>query len=91
MKRYVIEREIPGIGNLSSEEFKEAAKKSNSALAELAGKVQWVQSFVANDKTFCVYLADSEEAIQKHAEISGFPANELSEIRLVFDPITAHQ
>ena len=89
MKRYVIERNLPGVGSLDREQLKGAAATSNSALAQLPGKVQWVQSFVADDKTFCVYLADNEESVQEHARLSGFPANKVSEVRGIIDPMTA--
>ena len=89
MKRYVIERDLPGVGGMNREELRGAAVTSNEALAKLAGKAQWVQSFVADDKTFCVYLADDEEAVEAHARISGFPANKITEVRNVIDPITA--
>lgn len=89
MKRYVIERNLPGVGSLDREQLKGAAATSNSALAQLPGKVQWVQSFVADDKTFCVYLADSEESVQEHARLSGFPASKVSEVRGIIDPMTA--
>ena len=90
MKRYIIERELPGIGNLDDVQLQEAARTSNAALAELAGKVQWVQSFIANDKTFCVYLAENEQAVQQHARLSGFPANCVTEVRCAIDPMTGH-
>jgi len=90
MKRYVIEREIPGVGGLNGAELKNAATTSNRALAELAGKAQWVQSFVADDKTFCIYLAESEQAVQEHARISGFPASKVTEVRNTIDPMTGH-
>jgi hypothetical protein len=89
MKRYVIERDIPGVGNLNREQLKAAAATSNAALAKLSGTVQWVQSFVVEDKTFCVYLADNESSVQEHAKLSGFPASKVSEVRSVFDPMTA--
>ncbi len=89
MKRYVIERNIPGVGRLNREQLKDAAATSNGALAKLSGKVQWVQSFVADDKTFCVYLADDETTVQDHARLSGFPANKVSEVHGVIDPMTA--
>ena len=90
MKRYVIERDLPGVGAMNGEQLKGAAATSNQALAELAGRAQWVQSFVADNKTFCIYLADSEEAVQEHARISGFPANKVTEVRNTIDPLTAH-
>lgn len=89
MKRYVIEREIPGVGSLKAEQLKEAAATSNAALAQLGGRAQWMQSFVAGDKTFCVYLAEDEEAVQEHACISGFPASKVTEISGIIDPMTA--
>lgn len=91
MKRYVIERELPGVGSMSGEELKGAAATSNQALDELAGRAQWVQSFVADDKTFCIYLAEDEAAVQEHARISGFPANKVTEVRGTIDPMTAHR
>ena len=89
MKRFVIERDIAGVGNLNGEQLKGAAAKSNAALAKLGGKVQWVQSFVVADKTFCIYLADAETSVQEHAKISGFPASRVTEVRTTFDPTTA--
>ena len=89
MKKYIIEREIPGVDKLGSGELAGAAKTSNAALAQLAPRVQWVQSYVAKDKTFCVYLAESEDAIRDHARISGFPANKITEITGMIDPVTA--
>lgn len=91
MKRYLIERELPGVGSMSGEELKGAAATSNEALGELAGRAQWVQSYVADDKTFCIYLAEDEAAVQEHARISGFPANKVTELRNTIDPLTAHQ
>jgi Protein of unknown function (DUF4242) len=89
MKRYVIERDLPGVGSMNREQLKEAAATSNSALAKLSGKAQWVQSFVVADKTFCIYLADSEASVREHARLSGFPANRITEVRNVIDPLTA--
>ena len=89
MKRYVIERDIPGVGQMSGEQLKGAAATSNGALARLHGKAQWVQSFVVDDKTFCIYLADNEAAVQEHAKLSGFPASKVTEVRSVIDPMTA--
>lgn len=90
MKRYVIERELGGVGNLAGDELKGAAMTSNNALAKLASKVQWVESFVTDDKTFCIYLAENEDAVQEHARISGFPANRVTEVRRIIDPMTGH-
>lgn len=89
MKRYIIERDIPGVSKLNGEELKGAAAKSNEALAKLAGKAQWLESFVVDDKTFCVYLAENEAAVHEHARLSGFPANKVSEVRNIIDPSTA--
>ena len=90
MKRYVIEREIPGVGGLDAEQRRQAAAQSNQALAALAGKAQWEQSYLVDDKTFCVYIAEDEAAVREHAELSGFPANRITEVRSVIDPMTAH-
>lgn len=90
MKKYVIERDVPGIGGSTATELCGAAAKSNEALAQLAGQVQWQHSYVAGDKTFCIYLAESEDAIRKHSELSGFPANTITEVKSVIDPTTAN-
>jgi hypothetical protein len=89
MKRYVIEREIPGVGTLSHEQYRGVAATSNDALAKLPGKVQWVQSYVTGNKTFCIYLAENEDVVREHARISGFPANKITEVRTIVDPMTA--
>lgn len=89
MRRFVIEREIPEVGTFEREQLKAAAAKSNEALAKLAPDIQWVESFVANDRTFCIYLAKDESIIHKHAELSGFPANRIVEIGKKIDPTTA--
>jgi hypothetical protein len=88
LKRYVIEREIPDIGAASQADLSGAAATSNSALAKLAPRVQWEHSYVAANKTFCIYLAEDEEAIRQHAEISGFPASVITEVTGVIDPTT---
>jgi hypothetical protein len=90
MKKYLIEREIPGVGQMSGDELKGAAATSNAALAQLATRVQWQQSYVTGDKTFCVYLAEDEAAIREHSRLSGFPANKITEISGVIDPTTAN-
>jgi Protein of unknown function (DUF4242) len=89
MKRYLIERNIAGVGTLNREQLKGAAATSNDALAKLVGTVQWVQSFVADDKTYCIYLAEGEAAVHEHAKLSGFPATRVTELRGVIDPMTA--
>ena len=86
LRRFVIERELPAIGSAEREALKEAAKTSNAALAKLGPSIQWVESYVAADKTFCVYLAENEDVIRQHAQISGFPANKITEIRRTIDP-----
>ena len=88
MKRYVIERDIPGVGRLDDAQRKSTAAQSNRALEKLSGKVQWLQSYVVDDKTFCIYLADTEASVQEHARLSGFPANKVTEVRAVIDPTT---
>jgi hypothetical protein len=88
MKRFVIERDIPQVGTLEREQLREAAKTSNKALRELGPDIQWIESFVAADKTFCIYLAKDEDVIRRHAEISGFPATKITEVRKMIDPTT---
>ncbi|RPI45951.1 MAG: DUF4242 domain-containing protein, partial [Hyphomicrobiaceae bacterium] len=75
MRKFIIERDIPKVGSLEREQLRAAAAKSNEALSQLAPNIQWVESYVADNKTFCVYLANDEAVIRKHAEISGFPAS----------------
>jgi len=89
VKKYVIERAIPGVDKLGGAELKGAAATSNSALAQLAPRVQWLESFVAADKTFCIYLAEDEAAIEDHARLSGFPATRITEVVRMIDPTTA--
>jgi hypothetical protein len=89
LRRYIIERDIPKVGSLDREQLRGAAAKSNEVLDQLAPEIQWIESFVAADKTFCVYLAIDEGIIRKHAEISGFPATKITEIRKMIDPTTA--
>ncbi|MEA2859051.1 MAG: hypothetical protein QOC72_1090 [Methylobacteriaceae bacterium] len=89
MKRYVIQRDLPAIGGLNRGQLRDAAATSNAALAQLSGKVQWLQSFVADDKTFCIYLAGDEASVREHARLSGFPASKITEVRNVIDPMTA--
>ena len=88
MKRYVIERNVPGVGRLNRDEIKVVAATSNRALEKLPGRVQWVQSYVVDDKTFCIYLAEGEDAVREHARLSGFPATKVTEVRNVIDPMT---
>ena len=90
MKRYLIEREIPGIGDMSVTELCGAGRASNQAIQQLGGDVQWLHSYVAGDKTFCIYLARDEDAIHRHAEMSGIPATTITEIPQVIDPTIAN-
>jgi len=89
MRKYIIERDLPAVGSMDREQLKGAAAKSNTALAEIGTDVQWVESYVADNKTFCVYLAKDEGLIRRHAEISGFPASKITEIKRMIDPTTA--
>ena len=89
MRKFIIEREIPKVGTLEREQLREVAKTSNAALAKLGTDIQWVMSYVADEKTFCVYLAKDEAIIRRHAEISGSPATKITEIKRVIDPSTA--
>jgi hypothetical protein len=89
MRRYIIEREIPKVGTLEREQLRKVAKTSNAALAKLGPDIQWVQSYVADSKTFCVYLAKDEAIIRRHAEISGFPATKITEMKRIIDPATS--
>jgi hypothetical protein len=89
LRKFIIERDIPKVGSFEREQLKAAAAKSNEALAQLAPDVQWMESYVADNKTFCVYLATDEAMIRKHAEISGFPATKITEIKKMIDPTTA--
>jgi hypothetical protein len=90
MKRYVIERDLPGVGAMNRTQLKDAAATSNDALAKLAGKVQWDHSYVVDNKTFCIYLAESEAVVKEHAKLSGFPATKVTEVRTIIDPLTAN-
>ena len=88
MNRYIIERDIPGIGASTAAQLCGIADTSNAALAKLGPKVQWIESYVAGDRTFCVYLASGEDMVRRHAEVSGFPANRIIEIKTMIDPTT---
>ncbi|MGE5445955.1 MAG: DUF4242 domain-containing protein [Ignavibacteriales bacterium] len=92
MPRYIIERDIPEIGSAEREALREAAEKSNTLLAEMHAEkknIQWEHSYVANDKIFCVYIADNEALIREHAQRSGFPVTKVTEVRKTIDPVTA--
>ena len=88
LNRYIIERDIPEVGTLERQQLAEAAARSNEVLAQLAPDIQWVESYVAADKTFCVYLAKDEDVIRKHAEMSGFPATRVTAVSKTIDPTT---
>ena len=89
MPKYVIEREIPGAGKLSSQELKAISQKSCGVLSEMGPQIQWLQSYVTGDKIYCVYIAPNEKMVREHAKQGGFPANRVSEVASVIDPTTA--
>ena len=89
LRRFVIERDIPKVGTFEREQLRAAAAKSNAALAKLGQDIQWIESYLAADKTFCVYLAKDEAIIRKHAEASGFPTTRITEIKRMIDPTTS--
>ena len=88
MPKYVIERELPGAGSLTKDQLREIAKKSNGVIKELGPQIQWVESYVTDDKIYCVYVAPNEESVREHAKQGGFPANSVKEIRSIIDPRT---
>ncbi len=89
MPKYLIERDVPGAGKLSSRELQALSQKSCSVLNKLGPQIQWVQSYVTGDKVYCVYIAPSAEMIREHARQGGFPVNRIAEIKSVIDPTTA--
>lgn len=89
MPQYVIEREMPGVGKLSPADLKGASQTSCSVLRDLGSEIQWVHSYVTDDKIYCVYRAPNEEMIREHAERGGFPANKISQVHTTIDPTTA--
>ena len=89
MPKFVIEREVPGIGNLSDTEVREISKKSVNVLKGMGPGIQWLHSYVTGDKLYCVYLAPDEAAVREHARRGGFPANRISAVRRLIDPTTA--
>jgi len=89
MPRYVIEREIPGAGKLTAQELKTISKASCGVLNKMGPQIQWVNSYVTDDKIYCVYNAPNEEMIREHANLGGFPANSIKKVAAVIDPITA--
>lgn len=89
MPKYVIERELPGAGNLSAEELKGISQKSCGILQEMGPRIQWQESYVTDDKIYCVYIAENKEMVRDHAQRGGFPVNNISEVKSVIDPTTA--
>lgn len=89
MPKFVIEREIPGAGKLSPDQLQAVSQKSCGVLRDMGPRIQWLHSYVTDDKLYCVYIAPDEETIRKHATSGGFPANRISQIRTIIDPTTA--
>ncbi|TPQ26698.1 DUF4242 domain-containing protein [Methylomonas koyamae] len=89
MPKYIIERDIPGAGQLTHAELQGISQKSCGVLREMGPRIQWLHSYITGDKVYCIYIADSEQAIREHAEQGGFPANRIEEIKTVIDPTTA--
>jgi hypothetical protein len=89
MPKYIIERELPDAGNLSAQELQGIAQKSCAVLNDLGPQIQWVQSYVTDDKIYCVYIAPNADMVRQHAEQGGFPANRISKVKTVIDPTTA--
>lgn len=89
MPKYVIERELPGAGQLPAETLQAISQKSCSVLSEIGPQIQWVQSYVTDDKIYCIYIAPDKEMVLEHAKQGGFPANSVSEVRIMIDPTTA--
>ena len=90
LRRFIVEREIPAIGSMSITELCGAARASNQAIAKLGEDIQWQHSYVAQDKTFCIYLAKDENTITKHAELSGIPVSAITEVPQIIDPLKAN-
>lgn len=88
MPKYVIERSIPGAGGFSPEKLADISRTSNGVLTEMAPRVQWVQSYVTDDKIYCIYLAEDADAVREHASRGGFPADAISQVHSMFDPTT---
>jgi hypothetical protein len=91
MPKYIIEREVPGAGKLSPEKWRASAQRSCGVLNELGPQIQWIESYVADDKVYCVYIAPNEEMIREHARRAGFAANRISEVKSIIDPTTAEE
>jgi cell division inhibitor SulA len=91
MPKYVIEREIPGAGSLSAQELQGISQKSCGVLRNLGTQIQWLHSYVTDNKIYCVYIAPNEELVREHAKQGGFPANKISEVKQIIDPTTAER
>jgi hypothetical protein len=89
MPKFVIERNIPGAGKLTSEQFNGISQKSCSVVREIGPQIQWVESFVTDDKIYCIYIAPDEATVREHAKLGGFPANSVQQVRRMIDPTTA--
>lgn len=89
MPKYVIEREIPGAGNFSTEQLKVISQTSCGVLSNMGPQIQWLQSYVTGDKIYCIYIAPNEEMVREHAKQGGFPANSVSQVTTIIDPTTA--
>ena len=91
MPKYIIEREIPGAGNLSADQLRAISQKSREVLCQLGTDIQWIHSYVAGNKIYCIYLAPNEELIREHAKRGGFPANSITEVANIIEPLTAER
>ena len=90
LRKFVIERDVPKIGSFDHTQMMGVAKTSNGALEKLGPQIQWVESYVADNKTFCIYLAENEDLVRQHSQLSGFPADVITEVRMMIDPQTEH-
>ena len=88
MPKFVIERDVPGAGRLSPQQIRDLSRKSCGVLKEMGPQIQWLQSYVTDDKLYCVYIAPDEQAVRKHAEMGGFPANRIARVAAIIDPTT---
>ena len=89
MPKYVIEREIPNAGSLTTEQLQAISQTSCGVLSKMGSEIQWIQSYVTDDKVYCVYIAPNEDMVKEHARLGGFPANRISEVKTIIDPTTA--
>lgn len=91
MPKFVIERPLPGAGTLTPDDLHAISEKSNTVLADMGGRAQWLHSFVTDDKLYCVYIADDEDAVREHAQAGGFPCETVSRVRTMIDPTTGEE